>query len=84
MGQKVSGDHRPVRVTSIVGKIFERFLRDAVLEYLSDNNLITQQVTVSHGRMTRREIMKAVETLERSPIFRSSQSQMRPIRDLNI
>ncbi|CAJ0919478.1 unnamed protein product [Ranitomeya imitator] len=36
------GNYRPVSLTSTVGKILEGILRDAILEYLKRNNLMTQ------------------------------------------
>ncbi|KAG9469778.1 hypothetical protein GDO78_019677 [Eleutherodactylus coqui] len=42
------GNYRPVSLTSIIGKIFKRFLRDAILEYLQENNGITSH---QHGFM---------------------------------
>ncbi|XP_069832172.1 vomeronasal type-2 receptor 26-like [Dendropsophus ebraccatus] len=42
------GNYRLVSLTSIVGKVFEGFVRDAKLEYLDENNLITQH---QHGFM---------------------------------
>ncbi|XP_073517620.1 uncharacterized protein [Phyllobates terribilis] len=36
------GNYRPVSLTSTVGKVLEGFLRDAILEYLKKNNLMTQ------------------------------------------
>ncbi|CAJ0938807.1 unnamed protein product [Ranitomeya imitator] len=40
------GNYRPVSLTSTVGKILEGILRDAMLEYLKRNNLMTQD---QHG-----------------------------------
>ncbi|CAJ0941818.1 unnamed protein product [Ranitomeya imitator] len=40
------GNYRPVSLTSTVGKILEGILRDAILEYLKRNNLMTQD---QHG-----------------------------------
>ncbi|XP_073516627.1 uncharacterized protein [Phyllobates terribilis] len=42
------GNYRPVSLTSVVGKLFEGFLRDAIVEYLNDNNCLTQY---QHGFM---------------------------------
>ncbi|CAJ0940101.1 unnamed protein product [Ranitomeya imitator] len=36
------GNYRPVSLASTVGKILEGILRDAILEYLKRNNLMTQ------------------------------------------
>lgn len=32
------GNHRPVRFTSVVGKILEGFLRDSFLEYINETS----------------------------------------------
>ncbi|CAJ0954760.1 unnamed protein product [Ranitomeya imitator] len=46
-----SGNYRPVSLTSIVGKIFEGFLRDVILDYLNENNCLTPY---QHGFMRNR------------------------------
>ncbi|CAJ0953994.1 unnamed protein product [Ranitomeya imitator] len=45
------GNYRPVSLTSIVGKIFEGFLRDVILDYLNENNCLTPY---QHGFMRNR------------------------------
>ncbi|CAJ0943700.1 unnamed protein product [Ranitomeya imitator] len=45
------GNYRPVSLTSIVGKIFEGFLRDVILDYLKENNCLTPY---QHGFMRNR------------------------------
>ncbi|CAJ0919629.1 unnamed protein product [Ranitomeya imitator] len=45
------GNYRPVSLTSIVGKIFEGFLRDVILDYLNENNCVTPY---QHGFMRNR------------------------------
>ncbi|CAJ0941134.1 unnamed protein product [Ranitomeya imitator] len=44
-------NYRPVSLTSIVGKIFEGFLRDVILDYLNENNCLTPY---QHGFMRNR------------------------------
>ena len=42
-GKKNSpGNYRPVSLTSIVCKVFERFIRDALCEHLVNNDLLSQ------------------------------------------
>ncbi|CAJ0917801.1 unnamed protein product [Ranitomeya imitator] len=45
------GNYRPVSLTSIVGKIFEGFLKDVILDYLNENNCLTPY---QHGFMRNR------------------------------
>lgn len=46
-----AGNYRPVSLTSIVCKIFEGFIRDAILNHLNDNNLLSDhQFGFSKGR----------------------------------
>ncbi|CAJ0936637.1 unnamed protein product [Ranitomeya imitator] len=45
------GNYRPVSLTSIVGKIFEGFLKDVILDYLNEKNCLTPY---QHGFMRNR------------------------------
>ncbi|CAJ0929619.1 unnamed protein product [Ranitomeya imitator] len=45
------GNYRPLSLTSIVGKIFEGFLKDVILDYLNENNCLTPY---QHGFMRNR------------------------------
>ena len=49
----IAGNYRPVSLTSIVCKLLESFVRDALIEYMKVNNLISRkQFGFLSGRST--------------------------------
>ena len=47
-------NYRPVSLTSVVGKVFETLIRDALVQHATENNIINYQ---QHGFMKKRSTL---------------------------
>ena len=60
--RKKAGNYRPARLTSIVGKIMEGFVRDHIVDHMSINTLFsTQQYGFIKGRSTSLQLMNVMD-----------------------
>ena len=48
-------NYRPISVTSVPGKLFERIIRDAIVKHMEENNLFSK---VQHGFVSGRSCTK--------------------------
>ncbi|CAJ0968442.1 unnamed protein product [Ranitomeya imitator] len=80
------GNYRPVSLTSIVGKIFEGFLRDVILDYLNENNCLTPY---QHGFMRNRSCQTNLISFYEEVSYRLDHGRkfkkfhrMKPVREM--
>ena len=58
----VAGNYRPVSLTSIVCKLLESFIRDALVDYMKSNNFFTnKQFGFLKGRSTVLQLLKVID-----------------------
>ena len=58
----IAGNYRPVSLTSIVCKLLESFVRDALIEYMKVNNLISRkQFGFLSGRSTVLQLLRVLD-----------------------
>ena len=58
------GNYRPVSLTCIVGKLMESILRERIMCYLKDNNLLSnRQFGFINGRSTTVQLIKVIDYL---------------------
>ena len=60
--EHVSGNYRPVSLTSIACKLLESFIRDALIQYMKDNHLISRkQFGFLTGRSTVLQLLQVMD-----------------------